>query len=48
VLHSTTNGWLDQTPRGAAANLVVLEVDLLMLLQFVQIRFRSVRLTHRH
>src|SRR5258707_4341923 len=32
VPHSNTNGLPDQTPRGAAANLVVLEVDVLMLL----------------
>src|SRR5258707_13031763 len=32
VLHSNTNGLPDQTPRGAAANLVVLEVDVLILL----------------
>src|SRR5258706_15253052 len=34
VPHSTTNGWLDQTPRGAAATLVVMELDVLMLLAF--------------
>src|SRR6476619_678279 len=34
VRHSTTNGWLDQTPRGvaAAAKFAVLELDALMLL----------------
>src|SRR6185436_5141730 len=38
VPHSTANGWLDQTPRGAAANLVVLELDVLMLLAISSIR----------
>src|SRR6185369_11185063 len=34
VPHSTTNGWLDQTPRGAAAaaKFVVLELGVIMVL----------------